>query len=455
VRTFGYMLAAWVLFGIAMNGIVSLLAGGPMGTLSGVVAVAAIVWLVRSYRQGPGSSLVRELQRRLDALSARLPADPLASASVVNAWSVHLGDPEANERLRREYEAARGTVDEVQRELDHVRETGAVRRRELLEAKLGEVREYIRSIDVLAAREPELVDQAIAEHAEAAESIDQARMTRADVRALLAADEKLQGARDALRRDAERPLDAIRYAEEAEQIAASARHRVDLPSELESVRVRLHSAEDGLAAAVLRHAPSALAEIRGLPGLAREQLERASSGDPAALTATRATIQRIETHLAALDRAAATARPTLETAEAAVDAGVAHGGPAVARASELTTSARMLLREERPDWLEISSLANRALALLGEQQETVEDTGSARERARSAREDAWSWALTSSPRADEARAAAQQIDHLLDEASRLEGAGDSAGAAAVYLRVVSIAETAVEAASRTRLLRAG
>jgi hypothetical protein len=352
--------------------------------------------------------------------------------------------------LHDEYHAARRKVDEVQRELDAVRESGVIRRRERLEAKLAQVHDYVRSIDLLAAAEPELVDQAIAEHAEAAASIDAARKSGADVEQLVAADVRLQGAREALRRNEERPLDAIRLAEEAERIAADAARRSTFPFELGPVRAQLDAAEDGLAASLSRHAASALAEVRGLPALAREQLERAQDGDQAALVAARATIQRIESHLAELERAAAIARPTLEAAEQALDAAVARGGAAAARAADLTATAREMLREERPDWLEIAALADRALLLLGEEREAHEDVTPSAERARVARDEIWSWALTSGPAADDARAVAEQIDRLLEDAAQLERDGDDAGAAAVYLRVVSLARPAVEAASLPR-----
>jgi hypothetical protein len=452
----GYFFVGWILLGFATTGLFSLGAGGLAGPLTGVLAALGIVWLVRSYRRGPGATLARGLQDEVDRLAGRLPADPLSSAAIVGAWGVHIGDHEAGGRLADEYHAARRTVDEVQRELDHARQAGVVRRREVLEAKLAQVHDYVRSIDLLAAAEPDLVDQAIAEHADAAATIDAARRTGADVAQLVAADARLQGAREALRRDEERPIDAIRLAEEAERIAGAAARRTALPSGASSCRERLSVAEEELAAALARHAPSALAEIRGLPALALEQLERAEGGDEAGLVAARATVHRIESHLAALERAAATARPTLEAAEQAVDAAVAGGGSGAARAADLTTQARVLLREERPDWLEISALAERALLLLDEQRSPAEHVATpSAARARAARDEVWSWALTSAPGATDARAVAERIDELLDDAARLELEGDAAGAADAYVRVVALAEPAVESASEPRARRAG
>jgi hypothetical protein len=459
VRNVGYLFAGWILFGFAMSGLVSLSSGEPSGLIPGAMAAGGFVWLVRSYRRGGGTagrpvSFFHELRTQLDRLGERLPEDPLESAAIVNAWSVHVGDPEASERLRRTYETVRRTFGDVQVELADTSATGAEERHRRLAAKLAHVEDYVRSVDLLAAHEPELLEDAIAEHAEAAESIDLARRTGADVEALIAADAKLQGARAALRRNEERPLDAIRLAEEAERIAAVAARQGALPSEVDAVRDRLGGAEEGLAAAMLRHAQSALAEVRGLPALAREQLERAATGDAAGVTAARATVQRIESHLADLERAAARARPTLEAAEQAVDAAAARGGAAASRAADLTSTARAMLRDDRPDWLEISALAERALLLLGEESQPLQDAGSASERARYARDDVWSWALTSAPDAEAVRAVAEQIDRLLDEAKRLEEAGDATGATAAYLRMVALAEPAVEMASRSRVKRA-
>jgi hypothetical protein len=452
----GYVFVGWILLGFATTGLFSLGAGGLAGPLTGVVAAAGLVWLVRSYRRGPGAALASGLQEEVDRLVGRLPADPLSSAAIVGAWGVHVGDHEASARLEDEYRAVRGTVDEVRRELARARETGVIHRREVLEAKLAQVHDYVRSIDLLAAAEPDLVDQAIAEHADAAATVDAARRTGADVAQLVAADARLQGAREALRRDEERPLDAIRLAEEAERIAEDAKRRSELPSAASSCREALDVAEEELAGALARHAPSALAEIRGLPALALEQLERAEGGDEAGLVAARATVRRIESHLAALERAAATARPTLEAAEQAVDAAVAGGGAGAARAAELTIQARELLREERPDWLEISALAERALLLLGEDRAPDEPSAApSAQRARAARDEVWSWALTSAPGATDARAVAERIDELLHDAARLELEGDSAGADAAYVRVVALAEPAVESASRPRARRAG
>ena len=99
MRTLGYFFVGWILLGFATTGLFSLGAGGLAGPLTGVLAAAGLVWLVRSYRRGPGATLVRGLQEDVDRLAGRLPADPLSSAAIVGAWGVHIGDHEASAPL--------------------------------------------------------------------------------------------------------------------------------------------------------------------------------------------------------------------------------------------------------------------------------------------------------------------------------------------------------------------
>ena len=66
--------------------------------------------------------------------------------------------------------------------------------------------------------------------------------------------------------------------------------------------------------------------------------------------------------------------------------------------------------------------------------------GVARSRAEEAREEVWAWALTAGPRADAARAVAEQVDALLDEALRTEDG-------ALYRRAEGLARAAVDEAS--------
>jgi hypothetical protein len=424
MRIAGYLLAGWILFGIASTGLAGLLTGDPSSFVFGVVAVAGLVWLVRSYRKGG------PLERRVRALQARLPLDPLQSDAIVNAWSVHGGDPVADARLRETYDEVRGSVAEVRSALET---GGAVARAERLQAKLDHVEDYLRAVDLLAAHEPELVEQAISEHADARSLVDRAGLP---VDLLLDADAKLRGARTALRREDERPVDAIRLANEAEQIVVDA-------AQSEALAKRLEVVESALRAAEKRHASAALAETRGLPDVARGQLERG------ALRAAHATVDLVEAHLGALERAAVSARPKLEAAEEAVDAAFERGDESAERAAKLTEHARAELGAERPDWLEIDTLAERAMRMVEEplHVDAPVPAGIARSRAESAREELWAWALTAGPRADATRAVAEQVDQLIDEAALTEDG-------ALYRRAEAVARAAIDEASTPTFKRA-
>ena len=465
MRKVGYFFVGWILFGFAMSGLFALAAGEGSGLIFGAAAAAGLVWLVRSYRSGGGEAsgwppLAAYVFDELRRLEERLPADPLESRTVVGAWSIHLHDPEATERLRSTYAAMRGAVADARAGLEAAGPGGAEERARRLEARLGEVQDYVRALDLVAQHEPELVQTAIAEHAQAQSAVERARELHVPVDELLAADAKLQGARTALRRAEERPLDALRLAEEAEQLAdhaanASAR-RAELPSAVASARDELEAARASLTAAAERHPSAALAEVRGLPALAAEHLERGSV-EPAL-----AMIRRVEAHLVALERAAATARPLLEAAEEAVDEALTRRVAGAERAAALTAAARAELDREKPDWLEIVGLVDRARRLLDGAPASVpsspQDVLPARDRARTARDEVWAWALTAGPKAELARVVAEEIDGMLEAADRAETDGDAAQARALYVRAAATAETAVEEASRApvrRIRRAG
>jgi len=425
MRIVGYLFAGWLLFGIATTGLTGLLTGDPSSFVFGAAAVAGLVWLVRSYRKGG------PLERRVRALQSRLPLDPLESDEIVNAWSIHGGDPVADARLRETYDGMRGSVEEVHAAL----ETGGdAARKERLQSKLDHVEDYLRAVDLLAAHEPELVGQAISEHAEARALVDRAGLP---VDRLLDADAKLQGARAALRREDERPVEAIRLASEAERIVVDA-------AEAKALATRIDAVESALRSAEKRYAPAALAETRGLPDVARGQVERG------ALRAAHATIDLVEAHLGALERAAVSARPKLEAAEEAVDAAYARGDESAEHAAKLTDHARAELEAERPDWLEIEALAERAMRMVEASPRVGAPVplGVARSRAESAREELWAWALTSGPRADATRGVAEQVDGLIDEANRAEDG-------ALYRRAEALARAAIEEASAPMIKRTG
>jgi hypothetical protein len=379
VRTLGYLVVGWIVFGLSMNGLVMLSSGDVSGLFIAAVAIAALVWLIRSYRRGSDRtgvlpSAFGSLADQFAQLDERLPADPLENRAIVTAWSLHVHDPDASGELQSQYESVRRILADARADLEAAPDSATDERRRRLEEKLAEVQDYLQAVDTLAEHEPELVEAAIAEHADASAAVERAREEGVPVERLVAADAKLRGAREALRKAEERPLDALRLADEAERLVVGAS-----PSAVERLNQQLASAREALDAADDRHPASALAEVRGLPTLVAEQLERAAD-DQNALRAAEAMIQRVDDHLLALERAAAVARPTLEAAEEAVDAAISRGDAAATRAAELTATARRELEQEKPDWLEICSLADRALRLLEEHPSAADG-----------REDAWSW----------------------------------------------------------------
>jgi hypothetical protein len=236
MRVLGYIVAAWFL--ISILGSMAMEAGAA-GGLFPLVAIVVIVWMVRSYRREPGAAagyasasvgpLDHSVEQRLARLADELPPDPLDSDEVVNAWALHARDEAALERLRLTYSEIR------QRYVCALQELAALRGRtetedvvllaayQRLDAEVEQIRDYVGAVRVLADEGPELVERAIKEHADAERALEEARHSVAvnarTNEALVLADEKLQGARDALAKGDERPLDALRLAGEARRLA--------------------------------------------------------------------------------------------------------------------------------------------------------------------------------------------------------------------------------------------
>jgi hypothetical protein len=414
MRTIGYAFVGWILVGFIFNGLVVAAMSGGASLLVSAAGVGALVWLFRSYRRGPVPR-----PDRIARLEAAFPEDPLNSSEIVNAWGAHVHDAEALERLRASYERTR---------------------RRLLAGDAEYAEEYLRSVRLLASEAPELVDRAVEEHGRAARAVE-AALDDAATETLLAADARLQGARDALRRDEERPLEALRLASEAEQLAA-------LPRELAAAAVDVEQVRDAVLAAAERHPESALAEVRGLPALAREEVDRARAlgetqdVDDAldALTRARAHARRVTEHLERLERAAATGRARLHAAEAAIDAGA---GERNARAAELVAQARKELEAARPNWLEIVALAERAIKLVGEARVELDqndDLAEVRRRARDARDEALAWAVVRSADGTEILPLAAAADDAFHEAEQI---ADDGLALAAFRRAEAFAQQAL------------
>ena len=404
MRTATWVVATSILLALYVQGSLA----GSFGLL--IAIVGGVVWYARRSRPAlAGAARVR-------GLAAAFPEDPLESDAIVQAWAPHAHDADALARLRESYDRTR--------------------RRLLADGDVEEAEEYLRSARTLAVEAPELVDRAIAEHGRAKRVIDSGDETAEDV--LLAADERLQGARDALRKDEERPLDALRLASEAERVAT-------VPGELAALAADVEQTREAVAVASERHAERALAEVRGLPELAQEEVERARAlaanddYDDAleALATARTHVDRISSHLARLERAAATARDRLHLAEAAIDNAKVEDAE---RARALVEQARRELDAERPNWLEIVALAERALRVTGERH--VEDAvDGARRRARGARDEAFAWALTNSRRAVEMLPLARAADAALAQA---EAVTDEGLAISAFQRAERLALAALE-----------
>ena len=247
MRLFGYIVAGWFLLAMSQFVIWSLPAGlgGPLWLL---IAGGGVYYLVRHYRAGKevesigseAAAAVRGLdssvEDRLTRLKYELPPDPLASEEIVGAWSLHGEDGAAMNKLYDTYAEMRQRLLTATAQLEELR---ARRKRpnvdiallidqyRELDEDVESLRDYVGAVRLLADEAPSLIDRAIEEHAKAEEALEEAR-ARAIVEsrsldALELADAKLRGAREALEKGAERPLDALRLATEARRLAGESR----------------------------------------------------------------------------------------------------------------------------------------------------------------------------------------------------------------------------------------
>jgi chromosome segregation ATPase len=247
MRLFGYIVTGWFLLAMSQMLIWALPApiGGPLWLL---LAAGGGYWLVRSYRSGKeveaigseAAAAVRGLdisvEDRLTRLEHELPPDPLASEEIVDAWALHADDGAAVNRLYDTYAEMRQRLLSATAQLDELR---ARRKRPNvdiallidqyrdLDADVEALRDYVGAVRLLADEAPTLIDRAIQEHAKAEEALGEARakaiVQSRSLDALELADAKLRGAREALHKGAERPLDALRLAAEARRLADDSR----------------------------------------------------------------------------------------------------------------------------------------------------------------------------------------------------------------------------------------
>jgi hypothetical protein len=420
-------------------------------------------------------------------LLAALPEDPLENPALVAVLAAHLHEPpEAQARLEAEYRDRQrqfvawrdkvrllGSADDLG--------PGAVRGwlgdAEDIAAELTEIEAYAQDMEARAAATDGLLEKALEHATRAGDALAAARSDVASVgdsRATAELQERLQVAEakhreawSALEKGQERPLSALRFADEAAALADDAKRQAAritaLPGELErrlselersieQVDADLARVHEEFDAAADSYAPSCWNEIGGFGHAARRALERArrlretaarlaQSRDSDQLEQAQHEVEQarvalddaarlrdaIERHLAKLETAALEGRDRVIKAEQEIDrswAAVRENGGAdhelLQRAADLVREAREGLAKPQPDWLTIVELADRgaglarearagtssAAAATGSAHRTLED---ARAHAKDARDSAWAHAIV---RPD----AAEGIRSLLDAA---------------------------------------
>jgi hypothetical protein len=243
MRLIGHIAAGWFLLVMSQFVIWAMPAalGGPVWLL---LAGGGIYWLVRHYRAGneaesigsEAAAAVRGLDAsvddRLTRLKHELPPDPLSSGQIVDAWSLHAEDATAVTKLYDTYAEMRQRLVTATAQLEDLRArrkrpnvdiASLIDQYRELDTDVEALRDYVGAVRLLADEAPSLVERAIEEHAKAEEALEEAR-ARAIVEsrsldALELADAKLRGAREALQKGAERPLEALRLAAEARRLA--------------------------------------------------------------------------------------------------------------------------------------------------------------------------------------------------------------------------------------------
>jgi hypothetical protein len=427
---------------LSLSGL-GLLASGDVLGLFLLLIAAILIYLIieiqrgrrRARRFGDYGPAIEGYEKRFTAaekaLESKLPQEALDSPALVELLSGE--DADAAEAIREEYGRLRQRFVEWQEEFERLHaqrkadEIGLPARfvdhYDLLDQQLSELLVEVERLEARAAEANKAADNPLEEIARAALKLEEAKATSRRafgdslptelVTELAVGGEKLEQARGALAKGAERPLAAARLAREVFDLAAAVESRVEelvrLPAELSALREDLNRTCDRLdteipdakakvAAAAELYAPSCLLAIRGFGAAAEQALEHARvliamqpeaadafRLDEAGRSLTRAgeLVGRIEQHLAALDAAAVEAREDVEQAELEIDRAwasiTAASSPAdvlaraervVARARDLAQEARKELEQQRPDWFRTISLAKRALDVVQELQAT-------------------------------------------------------------------------------------
>jgi hypothetical protein len=423
---------------LTMSGL-SLLASGEILGLFLLLIAGILIYIIfeiqrarrRARRFGEYGPAIEGYEKRLAAaqasLEAKLPEEPLDSPALVELMSAEGGN--TADEIRQEYGRLRERFVEWQEEFARMRawnEAGAIglparfaEQYDDLDRRLSELIAEVERLEARAAEAERASEDPLEEIARAALKLEQAKATcrRAFGDAvpdelgseLVLGAEKLEQARGALAKGAERPLAAARLAREVFELSAAAEKRADelvkLPRELSARRAELNRTcerldaeisdeKKKLEAAAELYAPSCLLPIRGFGAAAEQALEHArdliadqteSAGglrlDLADESLRRAAdlVERIESHLASLEQAALEARQDVEQAELDIDQAwasitaaslpadaLARAERVLVRARDLAADARKELDQERPDWFRAMALARRATEVLHE-----------------------------------------------------------------------------------------
>jgi hypothetical protein len=387
----------------------------------------------RAKKFGEFAGAIEGYERRFaaaeDSLEEKLPEDALDSPALVELLSAYEHEGDRADAIRDEYERLRQRFLDWQKEFEHLHaenEAGTIglparfaEHYDRLDQQLTALFADVERLEARAAEVGRAADDPLEEIARAALELEQAKSTcsRAFGAAIPAELEsqftvgaaKLEEARGGLAKGAERPLAVTRLAREVCDLAAEVTRRADalvkLPAELGAERAEMNAscarleheisaAKAKLQAAAELYAPACLLEIRGLGAAAEQALQRAralaseqpGSGeslrlDEAKESLVRAAelVERIEDHLASLERAALDARHEVEQAELEVDrawANVTAGSTSpealqraervAARGRELAGEARKEIEQTRPDWFRAIALAKRAADVVQE-----------------------------------------------------------------------------------------
>jgi hypothetical protein len=439
-------------------------------------------------------------------LAAALPEDPLENEALVEVLAAYLHEPpEARASVEDEYRSRREQLLDWRQRAHllgspHGLEDSALRAwlREAqgLDVELSALEAYAADIRHRANAMEGLAEQAVEQATRAGELLTAARAACAaldDARSaeflserLDVAEAKRREAWDTLEKGKERPVTALRLADESAALADDVKQRAariaalpeeikrrlsELETSIEQVQADLERVHDGFETAAASYAPSCWHEIGGVGHAARRALERArrlresaarlaGSSDPnqlehaereageARLAVDDAARLReaIERHLEKLETAAVEGRDLVLRAEQGVDRAWSavheHGGRGgenelLQRAADLVQEARAALARPQPDWLTIVELANRGAELAREAQAgrsipivnsasprlALED---AKARAKESRDAAWAEAIVRPATAATAPSLLEAAEDAYQAAVRVEASlGDA------------------------------